>query len=991
MLIKLSRTLSFTQFVKTSQFFLNVVSVNFTTKAPVKKMKVLNVAEKNDAAKNIAGFLSNGNSRRREGFSKFNKIYEFDFNFRGSPCTMVMTSVSGHLLTHEFVGHYRSWNSCSPVDLFDAPVQLICPSNYENIKKTLEREIRSCDVLVIWTDCDREGENIGFEIIKVCKEVKRNLQTVLRAKFSEITGQSVRRAMATLSEPNQRLSDAVLVRSELDLRIGAAFTRFQTLRLKRVFPEILGDSLISYGSCQFPTLGFVVERYKEIERFVSEKFWKLKVTHELNELCVEFAWKRVRLFDELFVKVLLERCLENKTATVMEVTNKQKNKWRPIPLDTVELEKMGSKKLSMSAKETLAVAEKLYTQGYISYPRTETNIFPKELNLTNLVQLQTGDPRWGDFASRVLNEGGPHPRQGKKSDEAHPPIHPTKHGQLNGNEGKVYEFIVRHFLACVSKDAIGHETKVNIDINNEQFTASGLVILERNYLDVYVYERWTGKEIHNYQRGQRFEPSSIEMTEGQTTAPNLLTEPELITLMEKHGIGTDATFAEHIETIKSREYVGLADGIHFIPGQLGAGLVDGYDEMGFEMSKPHLRSELEADLKRICEGTKEPGVVLAEQVAKYKEVFQLAWRQAIKLDEALAKWFQVENTAVPQQDIEQSMAGPAPVLKCPLCRLNMSLKTRTNGTFYLGCAGYPACKCALWFPNNVIGVTLTDQTCPNCGPNVKMVKLNFKPGSALPYFPNEYITCVNGCDRDLVDYLDIRLPAPGDSTSTGSGSNFSGSNLTSTTNSSRGVSNRSTVPSSNGSNRSTAPSNNGSNRSTTSSSSGYLSGLSSTRSTTAPPPPSAPSSNYSSNSNGFGNSSRSSTTSRPVARVPSPSRAGGAGATGASDEIVCLCNELAVKLTVTKESANKGRKFYVCAKPRDTPGRCNFFLWDDVGPQPPAPQGYDGGGGGGYAGGSSSSYQGGGGYGGGGGGFRGGYGGGRGSFAGRGGFGGRRW
>ncbi|KAL1463594.1 hypothetical protein WDU94_015334 [Cyamophila willieti] len=878
---------------------------------------------------------------------------------------MVMTSVSGHLLTHEFVGQYRSWHSCSPVDLFDAPVQQICPSNFENIKKTLEREVRSSDVLVIWTDCDREGENIGFEIIKVCTEVKRNLQ-IFRAKFSEITGQSVRRAMATLAEPNQRLSDAVLVRSELDLRIGAAFTRFQTLRLKRVFPEILGDSLISYGSCQFPTLGFVVERYKEIERFVSEKFWKLKVTHEVNELCVEFAWKRVRLFDELFVKVLLERCLENKTATVMEVTNRQKNKWRPIPLDTVELEKMGSKKLSMSAKETLAVAEKLYTQGYISYPRTETNIFPKELNLTNLVQLQTGDPRWGDFASRVLNEGGPHPRQGKKSDEAHPPIHPTKHGQLSGNEGKVYEFIVRHFLACVSKDAIGHETKVTIDINSEQFTANGLVILERNYLDVYVYERWTGKEIHNYQRGQRFEPSSIEMTEGQTSAPNLLTEPELITLMEKHGIGTDATFAEHIETIKSREYVGLADGIHFIPGQLGAGLVDGYDDMGFEMSKPHLRSELEADLKRICEGTKDPGVVLAEQVAKYKEVFQLAWRQAIKLDEALAKWFQVENTAVPQQDIEQSMTGHTPVLKCPLCRLNMSLKTRTNGTFYLGCAGYPVCKSALWFPNNVIGVTLTAETCPNCGPTVKLLKLNFKPGSALPYFPNEYIACVNGCDRDLVDYLDIRLPSAattatggnGGSTnnfgssgsaSSGFGSNFQGSTSNSTTNSSRGGSN--------GSNLSRGPS---------SSSSGYLSGLSSTSSTVAPPRPSVPSSssNFSSNSNGFGNSSsaRSSTTSRTVPRVPSPPRSRGPGAsasgTGQSDEIVCLCNELAVKLTVNKESANKGRKFYVCAKPRDSPGRCNFFLWDDVGPQPP--QGYDGGGGGGYGGGgSSSSYQGG--------------------------------
>lgn len=889
-------------------------------------MKILNVAEKNDAAKHIAGFLSNGNSRRREGISKFNKIYEFDSNFRGSPCVMVMTSVSGHLLTHEFVGQFRSWTSCSPVELFDAPVQLICPTNYENIKKTLEREVRSCEVLIIWTDCDREGENIGFEIIKVCQEVKRNLQ-VFRAKFSEITGPSVRRAMANLCEPNKRLSDAVLVRSELDLRIGAAFTRFQTLRLKRVFPDILGDSLISYGSCQFPTLGFVVERYKEIESFVSEKFWKIKVSHEMKDLNVEFSWKRVRLFDELFVKVLLERCLENKTATVIDVTNRQKNKWRPTPLDTVELEKMGSKKLSMSAKETLAVAEKLYTQGFISYPRTETNIFPKELNLSNLVQLQTVDNRWGDFANRVLNEGGPHPRQGKKSDEAHPPIHPTKHAQLGGNEGKVYEFIVRHFLACVSKDALGHETKVTIDINDEQFTASGLVILERNYLEVYIYERWTGREIHNYERGQRFEPTSIEMTEGQTSAPNLLTEPELITLMEKHGIGTDATFAEHIETIKNREYVGLADGIHFIPGQLGAGLVDGYDNMGFEMSKPHLRSELEADLKKICEGTKDPAAVLAEQVAKYKEVFQLAWRQAIKLDEALAKWFQVQNTQVPQQEMEQSIAGPPPVLKCPLCRLNMSLRTKTDGTFYLGCAGYPACKSAVWFPNNVTGVTVTNDTCPNCGPDVRIVKLTFRPGSALPYFPNEYTGCINGCNRDTIDYLNIRVPtrgAGGSSGPPGSGvqSSGRGSSTASASSSGLGSSLQSNDRGSNLPSSSTTPRNDGG------SSSGFLSGFSSTSS-------SVPNSNRgrSSSTNYSSNSFRSNTNPRP--QVPRPfndtsSVPGPSG--GSSDEIVCLCNELAVKLTVVKESANKGRKFYVCAKPRDGPGRCNFFLWDDVGP-----------------------------------------------------------
>jgi DNA topoisomerase-3 len=91
--------------------------------------------------------------------------------------------------------------------------------------------------------------------------------------------------------------------------------------------------------------------------------------------------------------------------------------------------------------------------------------------------------------------------------------------------------------------------------------------------------------------------------------------------------GTDATHADHIETIKSRMYVGLQDGSHFVPGELGMGLVEGYDSMGFPMSKPNLRAELEADLKKICDGIKDPKVVLAEQLAKYREVFQIALQQ----------------------------------------------------------------------------------------------------------------------------------------------------------------------------------------------------------------------------------------------------------------------------------------------------------------------------------------------------------------------------
>ncbi|XP_030024894.2 DNA topoisomerase 3-alpha [Manduca sexta] len=858
-------------------------------------MKYLNVAEKNDAAKNIALHLSRGTSRRREGLSQYNKIYEFEGEVMGQKAQMVMTSVSGHLLAMDFVGSYKNWNTCDALSLFSAPVFKYCPDNYQKIKLTLEREVRGCHGLIIWTDCDREGENIGFEIIEVCTAVKKNLQ-VFRAKFSEITGVSVRRALQNLEAPNKNISDAVDVRQELDLRIGAAFTRFQTLRLQKVFPSKLADSLISYGSCQFPTLGFVVERYRAVENFVSEMFWKLKVIHTLNNLSVEFVWDRVRLFDEDACQVLHDVCLESPQAKVRDVKTKPKSKWRPLPLDTVELEKLGSRKLKINAKETMRLAEKLYTQGLISYPRTETNEFPKEMNLATLVGQQTGDPNWGAFAQGILDSGGPTPRQGNKSDKAHPPIHPTKYTNgLSGNEQRLYEFIVRSFLACCSKDAQGQETTVTIDVAEEIFSASGLMITARNYLDVYPYDKWSSKEIHIYETGQTFNPTSIDMVTGSTSPPNLLTEADLIALMEKHGIGTDATHAEHIETIKNRSYVALADAIHFIPGLLGMGLVEGYDSMGLNISKPHLRAQLEADLKAISEGRKQPDVVLAEQIAKYKEVYLTVTAEARKIDAALGERFR-EQPLQPPPSSENIIANMPSVFKCPKCGSEMCVRQKKNNAdeFYIGCMLYPRCKNAVWLPSFVKSLEVMPQTCSQCGPNYKKIKFEWRNNSISHIYPSPCISCIGGCDRTFLELLKINISSVRNTgenqTQTNNRSHTDNVNtrtnpVTARANQIPAVRNQAPVARNQ---VTTGPSNvNLINRQQT-----FLPPISVNR------PPS--------------------TTNN---RIPTPH-----DDNAENNEVFCACNRPAILLTVRKQNANFGKKFYKCQTGKENNG-CDFFQW----------------------------------------------------------------
>jgi DNA topoisomerase-3 len=312
----------------------------------------------------------------------------------------------------------------------------------------------------------------------------------------------------------------------------------------------------------------------------------------------------------------------------------------------------------MDSQRVMTIAEKLYQNGFVSYPRTETDQFDPDMNLDVIIEKQVQSPDWGNFAQGLRNGGFSRPRAGRNNDKAHPPIHPVNfaaNNTLDAEHRRVYEFIVRRFLACCAHDAKGTKTDISILYGTETFNASGLMVLERNYLDVYPYDKWTSsQELPIFTDGEVFVPTEARMHEGETTPPGYLTEPELIGLMDANGIGTDATMAEHIAKIKEREYVmarargraparagqfesedeyeaddGPADrgrgrggrggrgrggrggrgggcgganaggggngGVQeFIPTTLGVALIEGYESMGFDISlaKPFLRKEV---------------------------------------------------------------------------------------------------------------------------------------------------------------------------------------------------------------------------------------------------------------------------------------------------------------------------------------------------------------------------------------------------------------
>ncbi|EMG47260.1 TOP3 DNA topoisomerase 3 [Candida maltosa Xu316] len=600
-------------------------------------MRILCVAEKPSIAKQVANILGGGRVRVRQSANKFIKNYDFSFTFLpelGS-CEVTMTSVVGHITGVDFPNAFR-WGNCPPGRLLDAEIEetILKKDVYQNIAN----EARNIDKLMIWTDCDREGEYIGFEVFNAAKKHNSNLglSNVWRAKFSHLERNHIIRAAKNPIKLDMRAVAAVSCRMEVDFRVGTSFTRLLTDNLKSKGIVDKGE-VASYGTCQFPTLGFVVDRYKRVKSFKPEPFWYIEIATQKERKKTVFNWVRGHFFDRQFVTLLYDQCCTNggDQGTVTKLESNRKLNYRPFPLTTVELQKDCAKFFKMSAKAALDAAEKLYNQGFLSYPRTETDRFPKETDFQGLLDQQTQSPNWGPFTRQLLEDGIQTPRSGSHDDQAHPPIHPVKFVSLDSlqtlDQKKVYEYVVRRFIACCSKDAVGNQTSVTLKWGDEFFTANGLVVLERNYLDVYPYKKWeSSKQLPEFKDGEKVKLSTGVLKEGKTSAPNYMTEPELIALMDANGIGTDATIAEHIDKIQTRGYIAKikkSTKEYIVPSPLGMGLIEGFDKMEFSdisLSKPFLRKALERSLQEIVNGSRSKVDVLNETINVYREAFSVS-------------------------------------------------------------------------------------------------------------------------------------------------------------------------------------------------------------------------------------------------------------------------------------------------------------------------------------------------------------------------------
>lgn len=626
----------------------------------------LMVAEKPSLALNLANILSNGKCNTNKAPNAACAVHEWNGTFKNEQIRFKMTSVCGHVMNLDFSSKFNNWDKVDPVELFSCPTLKKEAMPRLKLPAFLAQEARMCDYLILWLDCDKEGENICFEVMNCVQTYMKSdvysSHVTYRAHFSAITEKDIKAAMSNLGRPNENESRSVDARQELDLRIGCAFTRFQTKYFQGRYGD-LDASLISYGPCQTPTLGFCVQRHDEIQTFKPESYWVLRVTastSEGRELPLE--WKRIRCFEKDIANMFLVSIKEIKEAIVTKVTAKEKVKPRPVALNTVELMRVASSGLGMGPHHAMQIAEKLYTQGYISYPRTETTSYSENFDLIGSLRLQQNSPKWGAEVRAIIANGINKPKKGRDVGD-HPPITPMKlatENELEGDMWRIYDYVTRHFIATLSRDCKYLSTTITFEIGSETFTYTGNTLVDAGYTEIMHWQAFGKDEfVPVLAVDEVLKAHDPRLVECQTAPPDYLTEAELITLMEKHGIGTDASIPVHINNICQRNYVTVGSGRKLIPTNLGIVLVHGYQKIDPQLVLPTMRSAVEEQLNLIAVGRADFHAVLAHTT----EIFRRKFQYFVRSIEAMDQLFEVSFSSL-------KASGKA-LSRCGKCRRYM--------------------------------------------------------------------------------------------------------------------------------------------------------------------------------------------------------------------------------------------------------------------------------------------------------------------------------
>jgi DNA topoisomerase-1 len=660
------------------------------------------ISEKANAAKKIAQFLAEGPVK--EG--KHRSVPYHTFTWKGEESVSV--GLKGHVLNPEFPEEYSNWQKVEPSELIDAEIlKSVSEKGVANAVKSLAKK---ADRVVIATDFDREGELIGVEALSLAFEANpRLIDYVERSRYSALTKGEVTRAFDNLVDVSRELADAGEARQDIDLIWGATLTRWVSRATKRY-----GSAFLSVGRVQSPTLVLIAERERERRAFVPEPYWELvgTLSNGGDPFAVHHAHGRFK--DEAEARKAHQNLTD--TATVTEVKQKSATRPPPTPFNTTGF-LTAAASLGIGPSRAARIAEDLYTDGYISYPRTDNTVYPRSLDLREVLGQLKRVEGAGQYAEKLRASDKLSPTRGKRETTDHPPIYPTGYASrkaLRDDQWKIYQLVVRRFLATLSGPAKSLRTTLRFESGGEPLTTSGTVVTEEGWLGVYFYGRRADEELPALNEGDEVDVVEAEVLSKETQPPGRYGQGRLIKLMEDLGLGTKATRPNIIQNLYDRGYV-HDDPI--IPTEKGIALARALKVFASEIASHEMTSELETNMDAISEGkTSKENVVDAS-----RDVLRRVYENLIEAEKEFA------------DIVWDGIRGDETLGKCPESGHNLIIRrNRKSGKRFVGCLGYPECRVTYPLPQKGTIIPLHTQ-CDACGsPEIKVL------GGKRPW-----VTCIN--------------------------------------------------------------------------------------------------------------------------------------------------------------------------------------------------------------------------------------------------------
>jgi len=640
------------------------------------------VTEKDNAARRIAEILSgdSASTERRNGVN----VYRWG----DKRCV----GLSGHVVGVDFPPEYADWRDVQPAELVEADI--VKTPTQENIVRTLKELARSADEATIATDYDREGELIGKEAYELIRE--ETDIPIDRVRFSSITENEVREAFENPDDLDFDLAAAGEARQIIDLLWGAALTRFLSLSAGQ-----LGEDFISVGRVQSPTLKLIVDREREIQAFEPDDYWELfadllkgDTAFEAQYFAREDGNEQERVWNEADATEAFEQLQGAREAIVESVRRRTRTDEPPDPFNTTQYISSASS-IGLSAQKAMSVAEELYTAGYITYPRTDNTVYPDDLDPEALLSTFTDHYLFADDADSLLDAEAIEPTEGDEETTDHPPIHPTgeipDRDDLSDDEWEVYELVVRHFFATVADAAEREHLKVVADANGCLLKANGKRLVDPGYHEVYPYRSTAENYVPDVEEGELLGIEDARIEAKQTQPPRRRGQSRLIEEMSDLGIGTKSTRHNTLQKLYDRGYI---ESDPPRPTKLAMAVVEAAERFADRIVDEEMTAQLEADMQAIVDGEKDLEAVTDESREMLEAIFEELHDSRSDIGEHLRESMKADRTL-----------GP-----CPECGESLLVRRSRQGSYFVGCDGFPDCRYTLPLPNQG-EPTVLDETC----------------------------------------------------------------------------------------------------------------------------------------------------------------------------------------------------------------------------------------------------------------------------------------